>query len=142
MNALEQAEVVAMRASRDRSEVVMQAALLAGHLGCLVFNAGGALHHAKRLALALAGAAIGQGPLMSEEGILWDAEIAADISELFTDARERAVATSGEVLLLVNTADGLECWSNVEPTVATFLAQSYITKAVLDSFPGPLESTE
>jgi hypothetical protein len=44
-----------MRASRDRSEVVMQAALLVGHLGCLVFNAGGALHHAKRLALVLAG---------------------------------------------------------------------------------------
>ena len=55
MNVVEQAVEVAMRASRDRSEVVMQAALLVGHLGCLVFNAGGALHHAKRLALVLAG---------------------------------------------------------------------------------------
>jgi len=40
---------------------VRRPGLFVGHLGGVVFNAGGSSHHAKRLALALAGRALDRG---------------------------------------------------------------------------------
>ena len=79
---------------------------------------------------------------MSADDVLWDAEIAADLADLFIEARERAVQHDAEVLILVNSSEGLECWTNTPPAHAAFLAQTYITKAVLEAFPSPLETDD
>lgn len=80
---------------------------------------------------------------MSEDDtFLTDAYAAADTAHAFNDARERAVELSANFLILVESDEGLEAWTNCPGPVSTFMASAYHVRSVIDGYPTPLEDQD
>jgi hypothetical protein len=73
------------------------------------------------------------------DDVLYEATVAANLADLFNQARAEAVEQTANVLILVETAYGLSAYSNAPGPIAHFMASAYALKAVMDAYPAPLE---
>lgn len=79
---------------------------------------------------------------MTDDDVLYEANVAANLADLFNSARAEAVEQSANVLILVETENGLSAYSNAPGPVAHFMANAYSLKALLDAYPSPLEDDD
>lgn len=78
----------------------------------------------------------------NDDGVLYEATVAANLSELFNAAREEAVQHTASVLILVDTEEGMNAYTNVPGPVSGYMASAYHIKSVLEAYPNPLEEAD
>jgi len=76
------------------------------------------------------------------DDILNEAAEHATNAGVFDEAKAQALALDHpDILILLNDGEALYAYANgITMSESVFLAQSYVTKAVLDTYPSPLES--
>lgn len=80
--------------------------------------------------------------MTENDQFLTDAYLAADTSHAFNDARETAVQQTAHFLILVETDDGLEAWTNCPGPQSSFMASAYSMRSLFDAYPTPLEEQD
>ena len=79
---------------------------------------------------------------MTDDEVLFEANVAANLSDLFNEAREEAVKHTAGVLILVDTEDGMNAYTNVPGPISHFMANAYAVKSVMEAYPTPLEDSD